>query len=278
MRARAACASRRSTRRRRAGIEIASRDAGPGIADLAAALRDGCSTGGGRGSGLPAVRRLMDEFAITSGPGGTRITARKWRTARIAIVAATRPHPHETVSGDAWTVQWAADGACRLAVVDGLGHGPAAHEAAAAAVRALAAAPDLAPERALALCQRALAGTRGAALAIVRIDLAAGRLTYAGVGNVEGRLWRPEGERRLLAQRGIVGATLPTIRPVDARPRGGLAPASLHSDGVSDRFASAALPEWGGPIQPLAEAILRRHGRVTDDATVLIARAPARAG
>ena len=55
----------------------------------------------------------------------------------LNIATATRPHPHETLSGDLWTVQWAADGACRLAVIDGLGHGPAAHEAASAAVRAL---------------------------------------------------------------------------------------------------------------------------------------------
>jgi serine/threonine-protein kinase RsbT len=63
------------------GVEVASRDEGPGITDIEAALRDGFSTGGGRGSGLLAVRRLMDEFSIASDPGGTRITARKW-TAR----------------------------------------------------------------------------------------------------------------------------------------------------------------------------------------------------
>ena len=64
------------------GLEITCRDAGPGIADLDAALRDGFSTGGGRGDGLPAVRRLVDEFAVASDAGGTRITARKWRTIR----------------------------------------------------------------------------------------------------------------------------------------------------------------------------------------------------
>jgi serine/threonine-protein kinase RsbT len=62
----------------RRGVQIESRDCGPGIADLARALEDGFSTGGGLGSGLPAVRRLMDEFEIESGPEGTRITARLW--------------------------------------------------------------------------------------------------------------------------------------------------------------------------------------------------------
>ena len=61
-----------------AGVQIESHDAGPGIADLARALQDGFSTGGGLGSGLPGLRRLMDEFAVESGAAGTTIVARKW--------------------------------------------------------------------------------------------------------------------------------------------------------------------------------------------------------
>ena len=64
------------------GIEVESRDAGPGIPDVALAMRDGFSTGGGLGSGLPGARRLMDEFEISSAAGGTRIVARKWPTGR----------------------------------------------------------------------------------------------------------------------------------------------------------------------------------------------------
>lgn len=60
------------------GIQIESHDDGPGIADIARAMQDGYSTGGSLGSGLPGARRLLDEFAITSGPDGTHITARKW--------------------------------------------------------------------------------------------------------------------------------------------------------------------------------------------------------
>lgn len=63
---------------RRRGIVLESRDAGPGIVDVPRALTDGYSTGGGLGSGLPAVRRLMDTFSLESGPGGTTIAACKW--------------------------------------------------------------------------------------------------------------------------------------------------------------------------------------------------------
>jgi serine/threonine-protein kinase RsbT len=58
------------------GIQVESHDQGPGIPDIARALEDGFSTGGGLGSGLPAVRRLLNDFEITSGPHGTRVTAR----------------------------------------------------------------------------------------------------------------------------------------------------------------------------------------------------------
>lgn len=60
------------------GIEIEVRDGGPGIEDLDLALRENVSTGGTLGLGLPGVRRLMDEFEISSSPQGTRVTVRKW--------------------------------------------------------------------------------------------------------------------------------------------------------------------------------------------------------
>ena len=64
------------------GIRITSRDHGPGISDVEAAMRDGFTTGGGLGSGLPAARRLMDEFELVTGADGTTITACKWVTSR----------------------------------------------------------------------------------------------------------------------------------------------------------------------------------------------------
>ena len=63
----------------RRGVEVIARDDGPGIADLDLALRDGYSTGGGLGLGLPGARRLMDEFVIESEVGkGTIVSMRKW--------------------------------------------------------------------------------------------------------------------------------------------------------------------------------------------------------
>lgn len=64
----------------RVGLMIVAADAGPGIADVARAMRDGYSSSGGLGLGLPGVRRLMDEFDISSDLGkGTVVTGKKWR-------------------------------------------------------------------------------------------------------------------------------------------------------------------------------------------------------
>lgn len=64
----------------RTGIEIVASDEGPGISDIRQVLRDGFSTSGGLGLGLPGVKRLTDEFEITSQVGrGTKVTAKKWK-------------------------------------------------------------------------------------------------------------------------------------------------------------------------------------------------------
>ena len=64
----------------RKGLSIIASDSGPGIRDLHQALRDGFSTSGSLGMGLPGVRRLMDEFEIVSEPGrGTTVTVKKWK-------------------------------------------------------------------------------------------------------------------------------------------------------------------------------------------------------
>jgi serine/threonine-protein kinase RsbT len=63
----------------RNGILIVARDEGPGITDLGKAMQDGYTTGKGLGLGLPGVRRLMDDFEITSMVGGgTTVTVKKW--------------------------------------------------------------------------------------------------------------------------------------------------------------------------------------------------------
>jgi serine/threonine-protein kinase RsbT len=64
----------------RRGIQITAHDEGPGIIDVEQALRDGFSTSGSLGLGLPGVRRLVDEFYIHSEKSrGTTVMVRKWK-------------------------------------------------------------------------------------------------------------------------------------------------------------------------------------------------------
>lgn len=64
----------------RPGIQLIARDTGPGIPDITLALRDGFSTSGSLGLGLPGVKRLVDEFEIVSEVNqGTTVTAKKWK-------------------------------------------------------------------------------------------------------------------------------------------------------------------------------------------------------
>lgn len=62
------------------GIEIVVKDEGPGIASVEEAIRDGFTTRGGLGMGLPGAKRLMDDLVVDSALGrGTTVTAHKWR-------------------------------------------------------------------------------------------------------------------------------------------------------------------------------------------------------
>jgi serine/threonine-protein kinase RsbT len=65
---------------RRAGIRLIFEDQGPGISDIARALTDGYTSGGGMGLGLGGSKRLSHEFDITSQPGvGTKVSIVRWK-------------------------------------------------------------------------------------------------------------------------------------------------------------------------------------------------------
>lgn len=190
--------------------------------------------------------------------------------APLAIGVASRPYPGEVVNGDAYAVHWSGS-VCRLALIDGLGHGMAAAAASASAIKTLDAHPAADPVEALRRCHLALAGTRGAAMSVASLDLAKGELVYAGIGNVEGHLWKDGHRERLICYRGIVGSAMRTIRPFTVSLGDGWV-LLLHSDGISARadLLSLGLPEPWTP-EPLARAVLEQYGRQHDDALALVA-------
>lgn len=186
----------------------------------------------------------------------------------VHVAHRIRPMKGEDVAGDAALVH-AKDDATLLAVIDGLGHGAPAALAALRARDVLLAAPALDPIALVRACDRALRGTRGAAMTLVVLtpEPDAMRVLAVGVGNV---LLRASGIRDLAfaSTPGIVGGLRREPRVARGRvdPRARIV---LASDGVSTRFELDAL----SPTSPerACDELLERHAVDHDDATVLVA-------
>jgi phosphoserine phosphatase RsbX len=197
-------------------------------------------------------------------------TSRSGTVGAIRWAAVSWPLDGQPVSGDLHVVVEAEDGVL-LAVVDGLGHGPEAAEAAQAAVRTLEADPSRPIDAAIRACHQALARTRGAVMSIVRTR--AHDLSWAGVGNVEAIVVhgpnRPPGRSRLLLFGGVVGQSFRPPR-VSSTPlfRGDLL--VLATDGLDEDFADAIEPT--GAPERVAEVLVSRRRTGRDDALALAAR------
>ena len=162
-----------------AGIEIASADTGPGMADVEQALTDGFSTKtGSLGYGLGAVNRLMDTLDITSQCGrGVHLVCQRWVRPAVhrltpyplAFGVATRAHPKMLVNGDAFIIKKWGESAL-VAVIDGLGHGLRAHRAAQTARQYVESHFSQPLEAIFQGVGRACRATPGVVMALARFD------------------------------------------------------------------------------------------------------------
>ena len=261
------------------GIEVLCIDSGRGMTDLAGCFRDGFSTGGTMGTGLGAARRLAHAFDIFSAPGqGTVVVARIWSGGErpgepVALGAVTVAAPGERECGDGWAM--VGDGAMtHVLLVDGLGHGTGAAAAARLAMRLFRERGTLAPAAMLELLHAGLRPTRGAAVAIARIDTAAGEVRFAGVGNIAARILTDGGTRSLVSHNGIVG--LHSVRTTEFAYR---LPADamlvMHSDGITGHWKHETYPGFLRRDPAIAAALLYRDAeRGRDDVSVVAWRAP----
>lgn len=179
----------------------------------------------------------------------------------------------ESVSGDAHLIKPFDDGVL-LAVVDGAGHGREATVAAETAINVLEKHPEESVLHLMQLCHKELQNTRGAAMTLVSLRTDRNLLEWVGVGNVEGYCFHqamgalPQAEGVLL-RGGIVGYQLPPLRAsmVSIVPGDTLI---LVTDGIRSEF-SVNLNLRDTP-QRIAEQILSRHLKGTDDGLVLVVR------
>jgi phosphoserine phosphatase RsbX len=189
-----------------------------------------------------------------------------WGVATLALAG-------QTESGDLHLVKPTADGAL-VAVVDGLGHGQEAAAAAQIAVHTLEQFAEEPPLSLIQRCHHALKGTRGVVMSIAAFDARRSTMTWLGVGNVDGVVhhsnWAERSARvALITRGGIVGSELPAVQAA-MLPVGVADTLVFATDGIRAGFADD-VSDREQP-QRLANQILSRFGKGTDDALVLVAR------
>ena len=177
-----------------------------------------------------------------------------------------------TESGDSHVVRQSPEGVL-AAVIDGIGHGNEAADAARIAGDTLSSSP---PEDTVSLvwrCHEALKETRGVVMTLLFFS-ATGAMTWIGVGNIEGVLFRcdPSGwvrSNQVLLRGGVLGHRLPplhaeslTILPHDT--------VVLATDGIRPEFSDELVPNE--EPQVIANQILARYRKGNDDALVLVVR------
>ena len=255
----------------RPGIEMVTIDAGPGLRDTAAALRDGHSTTGTLGIGLGAIRRLADFCDLYSAPGqGTALVARFWpgpHPGSEPCAGLVRPITGESECGDVFGAV-EAGGQLTGVLCDGLGHGPLAASAAMEGVTAVIEGPAGEPAALVERAHRRMAHTRGGALAVVQV--AGQAVRFAGLGNIAAMILADGTRRGMLSVPGIAGHQARSIRQFEYTAPPGAA-IILHSDGISSRWDPAALPGLNAR-DPLvvAAALLAQAGSRRDDAGLLV--------
>jgi phosphoserine phosphatase RsbX len=195
-------------------------------------------------------------------------------TSFLRWAVAGRPMRGQAVSGDQATVQVSGPRTI-MAVIDGLGHGREAADAAQLASEVVDRHPAEPLEVLLLLVHRELHETRGAAVTVAIVDSERSTLHWLGVGNVEGVLMRADIEARprshgVFLVSGVLGYHVGRIHVPEpiALAHGDLV--VLATDGVRANLADVV--RFDQTPERLADDIMAKHGKLNDDALVLVAR------
>jgi len=265
-------------------LEMLALDKGPGMANIAECSRDGFSTGGTRGVGLGSMMRASDFFDIYSQPqNGTALIARwlqpvsrthrqstsvlppQMQSGAVCVALAS-----EELCGDAFSVHNFPDRTV-ITMIDGLGHGAKAAEAAQIALSIQANCLEQGALEMMQAMHSGLRGTRGAAIAIADIRLSEMRVHFIGVGNISAAVFGDK-TQHLTSHNGIVGERVHRFQVFSYDWFEG-ALLFMHSDGLTTRSNP---PQYSGLLMRdpslIAGVLYRDHSRGRDDVTVLTAR------
>lgn len=275
------------------GLEVIYTDKGAGIADPSLAVEDGFTTSDSLGSGLGAISRMSDEFHIYSlvesqtrplslygrTTHGTVIVARKHvapegkrppRGPRLWGVL-TRPPAGETHNGDAYFIRQ-DDDRILLAVIDGLGHGEGASDAARAAIESIGGNAGKPVESIMRAAHEALRPTRGAVIGLSAIDCSTRLIEYVGIGNTDFRVLGGGSTLKFISLNGTVGSRMDRLKVFKGElPKSCML--TMSTDGISERWDLDQYPGLQGLHPQLAcSVIMRDYSRPKDDATILCGR------
>lgn len=197
-------------------------------------------------------------------PAATRASIIEWGWAGRAL---------EEPSGDMHAIVEREDGAL-VALLDGLGHGIEAATAARAAIPVIEAHDGASVASLVQRCHEALRKTRGAAMTVAWFDARDASVTWTGVGNVDGILIRTagsaQGPKEAISTRGgVVGYRLPSLRATRHEVSSGDL-LVMATDGIRSTFSAGIVTQF--TAQEIAESILVRYAKETDDAHVVVAR------
>ncbi len=205
------------------------------------------------------------------------MTETSLRVGPLLIETAAMTKEGEAISGDRACIGH-SDAGVLVSLVDGLGHGAEAGEAARRACVVLEdEATGISVTSALQRCHAALRGTRGAVIAVAAFPTDGSAMDWLAVGNIEGILVRrgigprPRSGREMIVQRpGIVGHHLPPLRSATLAVGPGDT-LVFATDGVRREVAQAAASRRTH-LEGSAAALLEEFVTGADDALLLTAR------
>lgn len=255
-------------------LDLLALDNGPGISDVSRAFEDGYSTAGTHGQGLGAIQRLSDASSLYSlAHRGSVLWSRLGKTRSLRYPhfgVVSVPIHGETACGDSFVALPDASKSLYM-MVDGLGHGIHAAEAANEAVSVVRASAGEATTEILTRVHGALKKTRGAAMSLVLVDYERQMAVCSGVGNITTAVMTGTATRNVPSQNGTLGAVLPRIQeytyPIE--PHSTL---MMYSDGLTSKCSLTGYPGLQNRHPQLIAGLLYRDfSRRRDDATVLYA-------
>ncbi len=189
----------------------------------------------------------------------------------LHVSSICRPAVGQRSCGDAFKI-FPFDDSWVVLVADGLGHGASAAEASERCVshttKILEENPNASLETLMQSNHKALAGTRGAAVAISRLLPDEGVLRFCGVGNVALNIF-PERRGLGISMPGVVGYRMRKVKVFETE----VATNDLitfYSDGISSRFSLKSVAAL--PLEELVERVEAEHGKDHDDATLVAIR------